>query len=281
MFPLLKQTFNFFLFSSLYIALCAVFMIYGTTAAFSFLLPYHYIGFIFFGCLCSYNFHWYLTPFHLATGEKAQWSHVNKTLHLLLFLIGLAGALAFGLKLTQHWLWIGAGTLLTFLYSAPKLPLKPFAFLKRIAIAKTAFLALAWTYVTVILPFILSNETWQAEHYLFTFNRFYLLYAICLLFDYRDKEEDVKEGIRSMVTQLDENGIDLIFWGSLFFTMLSGTFLFFTSFSKAEGIFLLLPSIILLLLYPYSKRTKSDFYFYFILDGLMMLSGILHLFFQF
>jgi hypothetical protein len=43
---------------------------------------------------------------------------------------------------------------------------------------------------------------------------------------------------------------------------------------------LLVPGVIVLLLYNYAKRNFSDYLYYFILDGLMMLSALLMLVFR-
>jgi len=53
--------------------------------------------------------------------------------------------------------------------------------------------------------------------------------------------------------------------------------LLFTGFSLLSVIVLLVPGFILAFLYPYAKRNFSDYLYYFVLDGLMMLSGLLML----
>jgi len=53
--------------------------------------------------------------------------------------------------------------------------------------------------------------------------------------------------------------------------------LLFTGSSLLSVIVLLIPGFILVLLYPYAKRNFSDYLYYFVLDGLMMLSGLLML----
>jgi 4-hydroxybenzoate polyprenyltransferase len=50
---------------------------------------------------------------------------------------------------------------------------------------------------------------------LFTASRFFFVYACCLIFDYRDREDDRAAGIVSMITLLNEKGIDRLFYGSM------------------------------------------------------------------
>lgn len=273
---MLKSIFNFFLFSSLYIALCAVMMVYQTCSLF--LHGYtdtNLLLFVFFATMCSYNFHWWLTT-HSATGsERLQWAIKYKSLHFILYLAGLTGSAVYVFKLREHWFWLGIGAFVTFLYSAPKLPQKAFSQLKRIAVGKTIFLAFVWMYVTTVLPFVLSGYTWRIEFTWFTLSRFFLIYAICIPFDYRDREDDKADGIRSMITLFDEHGINNLFALSVFLFGVFTLLLLLYDFSFLQVGILLLPGIIIAGLYNYSKRHFSDYFYYFVLDGLMMLSSLL------
>lgn len=256
-------------------------MSYQTFTLFNLPLNKDFLCFVFFGTLCSYNFHWYFTPFSNNHSEKVKWSHANRKLHLFIFFISSIAAVCFAYSLLQHWQWLLVTVLITFLYSAPKLPLKPFGHLKRIAIGKTIFLAFAWTHVTSILPVIFSGTAWTLSLELFAVNRFFLIYPICILFDYRDKHEDIKDGIRSMITHFDDAGIDILFWGSLAAFVVTLGFVHFLSLNLFQTIILALPAILLALLYSSSKKRASDYRFYFVLDGLMMLSGLLFLLLHF
>jgi 4-hydroxybenzoate polyprenyltransferase len=273
---MLKSIFNFFLFSSLYIALCALVMVYqlqllfpGVAVAGTFYL------FVFFSTICSYNFHWWLTH-HSATGsERLQWAVKYKRLHLFLYFVGMAGAATCFFMIRQHWAWIALGAFFTFLYSAPKIPQHFFIGLRRIAIGKTIFLAVVWTYVTTLLPLLVNGASWQPAFTLLAISRFFLIYAICILFDYRDREDDKADGIRSMITWFNERGINYLFALSI------GLFVIFTALLYGGGInlitigLLLLPGAIVAALYRYAKKHFSDYLYYFVLDGLMMLSGLL------
>ena len=123
--------------------------------------PY-FAGFVFFSTVCSYNFHWALTPGTIAPSQRLQWDEKHKSYHLLLSIAGLIGAAISFIFIKEHWFYIGMAVILTFLYSAPKISFTPFQRLKKIAIGKTIFLAMAWTYVTAVLPILIegtiSNE---------------------------------------------------------------------------------------------------------------------------
>jgi 4-hydroxybenzoate polyprenyltransferase len=189
--------------------------------------------------------------------------------------IGLAGGVWFGLQLLEHWLWLIITAFITFLYSAPKIPYPPFNHLKKIAVGKTIFLALVWAHSTSLLPLLLASIPLKPEHIIYFTNRFFFIYAICILFDYRDREYDKRQGIKSMITHFDEKGINRLFYLSVLIFLFSTLSLYITGLSLLNSICLLIPGTILILLYTFSKKTSSDYYYYFFLDGLMALSALL------
>jgi 4-hydroxybenzoate polyprenyltransferase len=277
----LKRVFDFFVFSSLFIAFCAVLMAYQTCFLFHLPFPFALAGFVFSGSVCSYNFHWYLTPPAGETrSEKQAWNISNKSIHLVLFIIGLIGSAIFTFLLIDHWFWLGVTAFVTFLYSAPKIPHPLFSYLKKVALGKTVFLAFAWMHVTTLLPIVIEQRTLSNADIIFVINRFFYIYAICILFDYRDVEEDKRSGIRSLITILNEKGIDLLFWTSVLIVLIT-TILLIPYFSLLTAAILFLPAIILSLLYYPSKKNFSDYLYYFILDGLMMMSAPLLLLIKF
>ena len=282
MISVLKKIFDFFVFSSLFIAVCAVLMVYQTCYLFSIPFSFALAGFVFSGSVCSYNFHWYLTPPTVEQPtEKEVWNISNKRIHLILFILGLVGSAIFTFLLIQHWFWLGVTAFVTFLYSAPKIPFGPFKHLRTIAVGKTIFLSAVWTHSSAILPLVLSHTKWLASHYLFVINRFFLIYAICILFDYRDRVEDKKEGIKSLITFLSERGINILFWCSLLVFLVTNVFLYVEGFSLVDSVALFVPGVIVAFLYKYSKNTPNDYLYYFILDGLMMFSAVLLFIFHF
>ncbi|HEY0058600.1 MAG TPA: UbiA family prenyltransferase [Flavisolibacter sp.] len=270
----MKKAVHFLVYSSIYLALCAVVMCYQTSLLFNLASDEAFLCFVFFGTLCSYNFHWYFTYHPNPVSDRISWSLNNKPLHITLFCIGLVGASYTAFLLRAHWPALLVSIAIAFLYSAPKVPLPLFKKLKRIAIGKTIFLALAWTFITAILPVMISRVAWTPGMETFAVNRFFFLYPICILFDYRDRTEDAAEGIRSMITQLDEKGVDVIFWGSVVVAVLSAGLLCYFGIRPEICILLTLPAILLAVLYKPSKKNKDDLHYYFLLDGLMMLSGL-------
>lgn len=276
---MVRYIFHFFLFTSLFISGCALLMVNQTNLLLQ--LQYDapdYLLFVFFATLCSYNFHWYLTPDMPSETLRIEWTRRNKTLHLALFITGLTGSAWYFFHFIEHWFWLTGSVVLTFLYSAPKLNFFPFHHLRKIAVGKTIFLAFVWMYVTTFLPIALDDRHWGLSATLFCIHRFFLIYAICIIFDYRDRQWDREQGIRSMITWFSERGVNAIFVISLLLFALSTAWFCYLETGLLHFFILLLPGILTALLYPHARKNFSDYLFYFVLDGLMMLSALLMLF---
>jgi 4-hydroxybenzoate polyprenyltransferase len=276
-----RKIVDYFVFSSLYIALGAVVMIWQTSRL---LLgtppPGRLLGFVFFSTICSYNFHWYLTPRSVAPSRRVLWTHHHKTLLFVLYLTGLVGAGVYFLYLLPWFYALCFAALLTFLYSAPKLPWPIFRQLQKIAVGKTLFLALVWVYVTTVLPLIIQGAQWTLSFALFTASRFFFTYALCIIFDYRDRKDDRMQGIKSLITLLDDKSIDRLFWASILLFFLTSFALSRFHYPAFYIFLLVIPGLIVAGLYREAKRNFSDDLYYIVLDGLMMFSGLLMLIFR-
>ncbi len=242
-----------------------------------FLLNYEktlFYAFVFFATLCSYNFHWYLTPMIPSASPRIAWNYHHRKLLLGIYVITLLLSVFLAWQFRMHWFSLGIGVVATFLYSAPKIPHKYFSWLARIAFGKTLFLTFVWMYVTTALPILISDTPWTIAHTLFCVSRYALIYAICIIFDYRDRDADRTQGVKSMITWMSDQTINRIFLLSLFIFFFGTVLLFWMSFSLLTIILLLIPGAIVWILFSYSKKHFEDYLYYFVLDGLMMLSSL-------
>jgi 4-hydroxybenzoate polyprenyltransferase len=274
---MLKRIFTHFVYSNLFIAGCAVAMVYQAFYLSDVNPDIHLVVFIFFSTICSYSFHWWLTSESVIPSSRIQWLEVNRYIHIILFGTGLAGAVIFFFYLLPHWPWLLLGTVVTFLYSAPKIPHPYFRALRKVALGKTIFLAFVWMYVTTVLPIVTSDRTWNDAFTLFAISRFFLIYAICILFDYRDREDDKAAGIRSLITFLSNQSITWLFVVVLAIFFISTLLMLLFDYSLETITLLLIPGIVAGSLYNYARRHFSDMFYYFVLDGLMALSALLML----
>lgn len=272
------QLLSFFVFSNLFIAGCAILMVHQTDQLFhDSKSAFALICFVFFSTICSYSFHWFLTDASAKPSPRINWLNRYRFIHVLFFFIGLAGAGWFFFQLMEYWFWLGIAAAGAFLYSAPKIPHPIFRSLRKVAVGKTIFLAFVWMYVTTVLPAVIAGTINQVPVILFIIHRFFLVYAICILFDYRDREDDRAAGIRSLITIMNENQITILFIASLVIAVLAAVGLFYTGIATTDFIFLLIPCFITGRVYNYARRNFPDMFYYFTLDGLMALSALLML----
>lgn len=237
-----------------------------------------FIGFVFFSTICSYSFHWYLSSEAVVIKTpRTEWQRKYKLVHLALFIVGIAGAMVTFYFLREHWLALSLAAVITFLYSAPKIPHPYFRALRRIAIGKTLFLALVWTHVSTILPLLVHDARWTPDFYLFVLGRFFLIYGICILFDYRDRADDKAKGIKSLITLLTETGVRNLFIVSMMLFVTCTVALLLYQYAVLTIVALLIPGMITMLLYRRAKKDFSDMLYYLVLDGMMALSAALTL----
>ncbi len=237
----------------------------------------YFLFFVFFSTITSYSFHWYLTTGSVIPSPRIEWGQQNKTLYLVLFIIGILGTGILFFYLLDYWHWLLVSAFITFLYSAPKIPHPLFRALRKIAVGKTLFLAMVWMFVTTILPIEIAEQPWQNEFYFFVGHRFFLIYAICMLFDYRDREDDDISGIRSLISFLSEKNISRLFYLIIVLFAVSTVLLAGYGISNLRIAVLLLPGIIVTALFNYSKKHFTDTLYYFVLDGMMAFSSLLML----
>jgi 4-hydroxybenzoate polyprenyltransferase len=144
------------------------------------------------------------------------------------------------------------------MYSAPKIELKPFIMLRKIAVLKTTYLTLVWVFVTAVMPILISGAAWKYDMTLFVINRLFLIFPICVLFDYRDREEDRLEGIKNIATVITSRGLDIVFAVCVLINLSAAVFLLEEWHSLYYFACNIIPVILLVLTYRISKNTKSD-----------------------
>ncbi len=270
-----RSLFRFLIYSNFYIAAIAVLMAIQTTWLFNGHFSKDLLLFIGFSTLTSYSFHYYLTDHSVLASPRVNWTIKYRYWIFTVFLIGLAGAIWTGWRLKQYWLWMIPAVIATFLYSAPKIPHPHFRALRKVAIGKTIFLAFIWMYVTAVLPLVISEKEWTTAMRVYCISQFFFLYAICILFDIRDREDDKADGVRSLITYLNPDNIKRLYYSSIGIALAGMGVLLIKGLPLSSICFFLIPIFILFFIYRKAIRDLSDSLYHFWLDGLMALSAIL------
>jgi hypothetical protein len=267
---------EFILFSNAYIALCAVMLCHMTALVFHRKLPAFFLPFLFLATLSSYAFHWYLTPTTAEPTERNEWNKRHKS---LLLVIGIGAALlslAMLSQLLRYLPYFIPVVVATLLYTAPKIDYQPFRHLRRVAILKTTYLALVWTFVTAVLPALLDHSDWTSTLTVWTINRFLFIYCICFWFDYRDREEDKQSKWLTLVSRMSQQRAINVFYGIAGCFMLSLIILLAHGMPLGWILCLGIPMLVLAGSLRYMPIWRSDYWYYVYLDGLLMLPGLLY-----
>ena len=229
------------------------------------------LSFVFFATLATYFFHGIVNTVYSPESSQHAWNHRNKRWIFLALILALAATIYVGWNFRHKPLPFAAVALAAFLYTAPNLPWKMFRFLQTFAIGKTVYLAMVWTIVTTMLPMWLSGMEPPELFWWFLGHRFFLLLAICILFDQRDLHVDQQKGVRSMATMTHEDTLGWIFYMSL---LLAGTMGFGMQNSLINP--WLIPVLLLLPQFRKKPTQKHDAYYSLFLDGMMTFTALLH-----
>ncbi len=265
---------HFILSHSLFVACCAIALVFQTNELLQLEPNYRIYGFTFFATLCSYNFYWLLSKYAFnITGSWPRFIQKEKTGIVIFFLSGI-GLLFFLKGLPVKSSIIITAMLLTVLYALPLLPFPILAFTRKAGVLKTLLLAFTWTYVTAFIPMQQSVAELSHEEILLNIRRFLFMLILCIIFDNRDSAVDKIRGMRSLSTDLSATTVNFLVYG-IFALLFTINFIFLQfGISIAQSLALQISCIALLVTYLYSKKKQGYLFYYFFVDGLMLFSAL-------
>jgi hypothetical protein len=272
----LKQILNFFSNTNSLTAAGAVLASFATAQAFAIPMPALFYIYLFLASWCSYCLHWYFST-DASISNKDAWSIANKNILLVITLIsGIVGIYVLSLLPRTYILYSIPLVLLSLLYTAPKIPYSPFIYLRKFVVAKTLYLTLAWYYATVLLPLYLSNTAFNSTTFHYGWHRFIIIFIVCLLFDLKDKKMDVANGIKSMIYQMSTPIVSkvILFLCSMAFISAARLLAVLNVYSNIGNI---LTVLLIIVLYKKTLASKDEIWYYYVVDGLMYLSGLIGL----
>jgi len=282
------SVFDFLLFSNIFMSLCAVAQGLLTFYLIGAKIVFPVIGLLFTSTLGIYNFSILATK----TGDplnsrylRVRWffSHyrlmVTLTIVSLLSLIPLFVLLSMESRILLIFLAI-----ISFFYSIPLFTIGDQKFgLRHIPWLKQFMISLVWTMSIVLLPIL------EAQHFHLTSislrdttiliaKRFLFIAALTIPFDIRDLFDDRKSGLKTVPTVMGEKN------AYLFCQVLLGGYvvllLLFKNHSINHNFWALTASVVLTgwLIFK-SKWEKNEYYYFFYMDGVLIVQYVLVLLF--
>lgn len=188
---LLKQIFNFYIDSSIHVALAVFALSWVTLLEFG--IPYDraVLYFIFFASITGYNFVKYFGLARFHHRSLTNWLKLIQVFSLMCFI----GMCYFALKLELISLVVILGFgVVTFLYAIPFLPNKilydKHKNLRNVSGLKVYIIALVWAGVTVVLPLLNNHVPLDTNVVVTGFQRFVFVTVLMFPFEIRDLNYD-------------------------------------------------------------------------------------------
>lgn len=241
--------------------------------------PYLFI--IFFATLFEYNIHrlvTVLTNKDALNSEKHHWVRDNlKKFYFLVFFSIAGSALVVFLTKIEILIALAPFAVLTLFYSIPVLGDKKQIFrLREIPYLKIFMIAFVWSSTTIILPIIQSSQAFDPVHVgAMLAERFFFIFAITIPFDIRDLEADLHSGLKTIPILIHEKKAMTLSYLSLLIFFLISFFHY-----QMLGEWLVIPALGISATTTFfflvsEKIKKQPLYHYGILDGTMLLQGVL------
>lgn len=173
--------------------------------------------------------------------------------------------------------------LLTLFYSIPVFGNKKSIFrLREIPYLKIFLIAFVWASSTILLPIMQSNTVFnKVDVTAMLAERFFFVFAITIPFDIRDMETDKQAGLKTIPILFNENTSTAIANLSLFIFFLISFFHYQIQNSWFIIGALSISTLTTFLFLNEKKIKKLNYFHYGILDGTMLLQGLLVLAFYY
>ncbi|MBJ7881888.1 hypothetical protein [Gelidibacter salicanalis] len=270
----LWSLFDFYINSSMHVALAVLSMTYVTLLELHLVPDWPLLFFVYFSTITGYNFVKYFGLARFHHRSLAEWLKIIQVFSLLCFVF----MVWFGLQLELRTLiYIAVFGLVTFFYAIPFLPRYLFMDqqknLRNIGGLKVYVIALVWAGVTVLLPVLNSTMPFNIDVWLTAIQRFLLVMLLMLPFEIRDLQYDSLK-LATIPQKIGVKNTKIIG------VLLAMVFLVL-EFAKEE----LTPKLILLtlavtfitvLFIVFSNKKRPDYYSSFWVEGVPILWLILH-----
>lgn len=266
---------KFILSHSIFIAVCAAALSFQTYSLLQQESGYFIYGFMFFATLSSYNFYWLVSKYSFSKGMDLPLFAKKNASYLILFIIAGIGVCWCLLHLNSRYYFpVAVGVMLTVLYSVPLWPFKFVSVFKKTGILKPVLLSATWAWVTVIVPAYPLMAAWPLPVLMLLTARFFFMLMLCIIFDMRDMMIDQVHGLHSLATDVSRRSLSLIMYIVFACYIIAGFFVRIYFHEPAQEVAFVLSGIAVWVVYRLSLKPRGYFFYYFLVDGLMLFSPL-------
>jgi hypothetical protein len=263
-----------FIFSrSIFVSLCAAFLSIQTFVLLNIQFDFSIVLLVLFSTLLFYNFYGILIKWQKDILQKNTISLQKYASNFILFLLSIVFVFDTLIKSPQLIKILSIPTIASISYSLLILNNGQFFILKKVAFLKTILLAFTWAFSTVIIP--ASNEIdINSEMVISIFLiRFVFMLMIGIIFDYRDIEKDQKTNLSSLVAAFNKSQLIGLMLGLL---ILNSAIIWLMPFQVIDihKFILMLSTALCFLVFILSLKKRNYYFYYFLVDGIMLFSAI-------
>lgn len=262
----LKQVFDFYLNSSVHVALSVCSLCYITILEYNLQIDVSLLWFVFFATITGYNFVKYfgLAKFHHRS--LATWLKYIQIFSFLCFVALIYFTVQLKTKTILYLCGLGG---ITFLYAIPFLPKKYFLDkgknLRAISGLKVYVIALVWSITTVVLPLVNQGLLFEFDMIISFMQRFLLILVLMLPFEIRDMNYDSLK-LGTIPQQIGVRNTKLI--GSVLVVIIVMLEFFKDYFVETKTLTLFLVMTLTMLLLWFSKVNQKAYYSSFWVESL-------------
>lgn len=274
--------------SNIYISLAAVFLTIETQIQLGMKPQAHpYLFIIFFATFFEYNLHRLITVIsnpEALKSDKHRWVKNNQKFFYGIVMLSLTGfIISIALAKKEVIFTLAPIAMITLFYSLPVFKHDVLLFrLREIPMLKIFLISFVWSAITILLPIIQSELPYdRSQVSLMLAERFLFVFAITIPFDIRDLVIDKESGLKTIPVLMGEkwslriSNMALILFGLLCFYHYATTNEWFLL------IAFILSALTTLFFINNQKMKEMNYYHYGLLDGTMLLQGLLVLLFYF
>ena len=269
-----------YVYSNLHIALTAAFFLLGGYELFNLTIEWPMVIMISTSTLSAYALHRMIgSRIYGVDNRMPRFRFLQKNRFFFYALLGLAATLSlvslFYVNTRQIYCLLPMA-IITGLYV---IPVKGVRWFREFSYVKIFLLSGVWAYVFV-LPALSSGTINVSDDVslvaVFT-EKFFFILALCIPFDIRDKDHDHRSGLKTLATFLSLDGImRLIHLFTLVCICLVGILYAYNIYDDLTCALLILFYLVLNRA-VIGSRGKEDLYFQGLLDGLILIQGLIHL----
>jgi 4-hydroxybenzoate polyprenyltransferase len=274
----LRKTFDFLLYSNIFIALCAVALAFTNQLIETGHFELNFCTcFIFFSTLFTYTY-LKITSADGVVYKTAHrdWAAAHAGIYRNILLLACAGCFFFFFQLSYHTqVVVLVVALVTIFYGFVPLPLtQPHIKLRDFGLLKTIFVSLAWAVTTVLVPLADSHIQPMVMAFLL-FRRFLFILALIMMFEIKDMPGDLFNKLTTIPIVLGVQRTKLLSQ-LILALMIVITIVQFRFFELPLWQMLALNAsfIVSILCIQAVKEKSADEWFYLVIDGMMLIQFI-------